>query len=139
DLASTLADGVARAALGAERFRALTLLARARLWARDREGLRTTLGDLAAMGGTGRAATAARNTLNAGLAALDGSPADAAGLYATAAAAWRELMRPLDLALCLIDWHRFAGGDTLDEARGVIERLGAGGLAPLVGNVAAVT
>jgi hypothetical protein len=48
-------------------------------------------------------------------------------------------MLPLDLALCLIDWHRFGAGDTLVEAQSVIERLGAGGLAPLVGDVAAVS
>ena len=43
------------------------------------------------------------------------------------------------LALSLIEWHRFAGGDVLAEARTVVDRLGAHGLASLIGGEAIVS
>ncbi len=138
DEAATRAEAVAGVALGAERFRALTLRARARAWDRAADELRAALADLEALHVSGRAAEATWQTLAAGLAALDGSRAAGAG-YAAAARAWRTLDLPLHLALCLLEWHRLAGGDTIDELRAVIERLAARGLEPLVDGVAAVS
>ena len=90
EAAARFAGSAAEAALGAERSRALTLLARARLWSGDREGLRATLADIGAMGGTGRAAVAARSTLNAGLNALEASDTVASEAYTAAAESWRR-------------------------------------------------
>ncbi|HET7686256.1 MAG TPA: AAA family ATPase [Candidatus Limnocylindria bacterium] len=125
------AERAAERALGAERLRALVLAAHARLWQRDLDGLRATAAAVEAMPSTGRAVGAARATLAAGIAALAGGNG-AAQRYADAARAWRDLELPLHLALCLLEWHRFAEGDTLAEAEAVLERLGARGLRSLV-------
>jgi hypothetical protein len=135
--AAALAGTVAGVALGAERFRALVLRARARAWSGAADELRVALDDLDALHVAGRAAAAARATLAAGLAALDGSRG-AGAEYAEAAAAWRALDLPLNLALCLLEWHRFAVGDTLAELHGVIDGLGARGLLPLIDEVAVI-
>jgi class 3 adenylate cyclase len=135
--AAALAVTVAGVALGAERFRALVLRARARAWSGAADELRVALDDLGALHVAGRAAAAARATLAAGLAALDGSRG-AGAEYAEAAAAWRALDLPLNLALCLLEWHRLADGDTLAELRDVIGGLGARGLLPLIDKVAVI-
>jgi hypothetical protein len=138
EAAAGLAETVGRVALGAERFRALTLRARARAWSGAADELRMAIADLDALRVSGRAAAATRATLGAALAALDG-PRDAARAdYAAAAEMWRSLELRLHLALCLLEWHRFAGGDTLDELRGAIDTIGAHGLAPLIEGVAAI-
>ena len=51
----------------------------------------------------GPAIEAGRLTIRAGIAALDGRPADALGLYREALAAWRDLGLVWDEALCGLD------------------------------------
>ena len=136
--ATVFASRAAAQSLGAERLRALVLAARVRLWDRDLNGMRAAVAAIDGMPLNGRAAVAARTTLAAGIDALGGG-GDAASRYATAATALRDLDLPLNLALCLLEWHRFGRGDTLAEARGLVERLGARGIAPLVGGVAVLS
>jgi class 3 adenylate cyclase len=134
--AATLAGRESEVTLGADRLHALTLVARARLWARDADGLRAALGQVDALRVTGRVAAVERRTLAAGLAALEGTTT-AGSSYEVAAAEWREMGLPLHLALCLLEWQWFGAGDTVAELRAVVEELGAGALARLVEEVAA--
>lgn len=129
--ASALADRAAAASLGAEQHRDYVLAARARLWAEDLPGLREAIGVIEGMRMNGRAADAAQLTLDAGAAALGGE-AGASAAYEAAAERWRDLDLPLHLALCLVEWHRFAGGDAPDHASALLNRLGASGLAAAV-------
>ncbi len=81
----------------------IPLAARAALWAGDAAAVR---GDLAALDGSefrGPGAEADRRTIRAGLAALEGRPADALALYRGAHRAWRDLGLAWDEALCGID------------------------------------
>ncbi len=125
--AQELADAAAAAMLGAEQLQTRVLAARSSLWAADVEGLEARLEGIGAVLVGGRAADAARLTLAAGLAALNGD-ATAHSAYATAAQRWRELDLPVHLALCLAEWHRFGRGDALDEATHLLDGLGAQGL-----------
>jgi class 3 adenylate cyclase len=136
-VATELAARAAAGSLGAERLRALYFGTRLRLWDRDAAGARAGLAEIDGTSTTGRAAAAARATLVAGLDALTGE-GDATTAYGSAAAAWRDLDLPLNLALCLIDWQRLGGGDTLTETRAIVDRLGAGGVRPLLGGLAVV-
>ncbi len=136
--ASAFADRAATGALGAERLRALVLAARIRLWDNDLDGARAALGAIDAAPSNGRAAGAARTTLLAGLEAMAGADGVDAR-YMAAADAWRALDLPLHLALCLLEWHWFGGGETRVETRALVERLGAHGIAPLLGGVAVVS
>ena len=138
EAAAGLAETVGRVALGAERFRALTLRARARAWSGAADELRVAIADLDALRVNGRAAAATRATLGAALVALDGPKGAAGPDYAVAAEMWRSLELRLHLALCLLEWRRFAGGDTLEELRAVIDGIGAHGLAPMIEAVAAI-
>ena len=135
--ATELATHAASGSLGAERLRALVLVTRARLWDRDVAGVRERLAAIDGVASNGRAAAAARTTLAAGLEALTGGT-DAATAYGSAAAAWRDLDLPLNLALCLLDWQRLGGGDTLAETGAIVDRLDAGGLRPLLSGPAVV-
>ena len=87
-----------QAAGGATRF-----AARAALWMRDAEGARADLDTIDAIGGHGRAMKADRLSIRAGIAALDGRPAEALSLYREALRAWRDLGLALDEALTGID------------------------------------
>jgi class 3 adenylate cyclase len=136
--AADLAARAAAASLGAERLRALVLGVRVRLWERDLAGARAAAAAVDEMPLRGRTALAARATLAAGIEAQEGE-VGAAASYAAAAATWRGLDLPLHLALCLIEAHRFADADTLVEARAVVDRLGAHGLASLIGGEALVS
>jgi class 3 adenylate cyclase/tetratricopeptide (TPR) repeat protein len=134
DEAATLATQAVADSLGAERARQAQLAVRANLWAGDREGAGDGIRTLDEAGVTGRATDAARATLEAGIAALDGDPT-AHGRYRAAAQAWRELALPLPLALCLLDAERLGGGAPADPAEcdRLLRSLGADGLARLAG------
>ncbi len=70
---------------------------------RDAEGARADLAAYEAIGGHGRAIKADRLSIRAGLAALDGRPAEALALYRDALRAWRDLGLAWDEALTAID------------------------------------
>ena len=122
--AAGLAETSSAWRLGRSASARVTLRARAERGQVPRTSCRVALDDLDALHVAGRAAAAARATLAAGLAALDGPEGCRGAEYAEAAAAWRALDLPLNLALCLLEWRRFADGDTLAELRGVIGGLG---------------
>ena len=77
--------------------------ARAALWSRDIEAVRSDLAELAASGMHGRALDADRVTIRAGIAALEGRTGDAIALYGAALRSWRDLGLVWDEALCGID------------------------------------
>ena len=136
DDARTMATSAAAQSFGAERARQLQLAARASLWLGDREGARAGLQYMDEVGVTGRATDAARATIEAGLAALDGDPT-AQNRYRAAAQSWRELALPLQLVLCLLDAQRLGGGAPSDPAEcdELLRSLGADGLAGLAEGV----
>jgi hypothetical protein len=77
--------------------------ARAALWLRDAAGARPDLAALDASGVHGRAVEADRTTIRAGIAALEGRPADAVASYRDALRSWRDLGLAWDEALAGID------------------------------------
>jgi class 3 adenylate cyclase/tetratricopeptide (TPR) repeat protein len=81
----------------------LACTARAALWAGDAAAARDDLATLDASGIHGPAIEAGRATMRAGIAALEGRPADALPLYREALRAWRDLGLPWDEALCGLD------------------------------------
>ncbi len=129
DEARDLAAAAALESLGADRFHALIVGARASVWAGDREGAAAALSEAEETQLTGRAKEAALETLRAGVAALDGDNDPAA--FERAADGWRRLELPTQLALCLIDAARLVGLRT-EELPSVIAELGARGLRGLV-------
>jgi class 3 adenylate cyclase/tetratricopeptide (TPR) repeat protein len=131
DEARRLATEAVSGSVGAERARQAQLATRSALWAADPEAARAGLGMLDDAGVSGRATDAARATLEAGMAALEGDPA-APTRYKLAAEAWRGLDLPLQLALCLLDAERTAGA-SVDPAEvdALLHGLGADGLARL--------
>jgi len=95
-----LADSTGSAANAADW---LTRAARAALWAGDAAAARADLAALDASGVHGPPVEADRRTIRAGLAALEGRPADALPLYREALRAWRDLGLAWDEALCGLD------------------------------------
>jgi tetratricopeptide (TPR) repeat protein len=81
----------------------LARAARAALWAGDGAAAMEDIAALDASGFHGPAIEADRRTIRAGLAALDGHPADALTLYREALRAWRDLGLAWDEALCGLD------------------------------------
>jgi class 3 adenylate cyclase/tetratricopeptide (TPR) repeat protein len=77
--------------------------ARAALWAGDVAAAGDDLAELDASGVHGPAIEADRRTIRAGLAALEGRPADALILYREVLRAWRDLGLVWDEALCGLD------------------------------------
>jgi tetratricopeptide (TPR) repeat protein len=77
--------------------------ARAALWAGDGAAARDDLAALDESGFNGPAIQADRRTIRAGIAALEGRPADALTLYREALRAWRDLGLAWDEALCALD------------------------------------
>ena len=134
--AARLSAEASRNAFGAERAQHLALRVRACLWSGDRGGAADGIAELAALGLAGRAAEASTATLQAGLSAVDGSPA-AAGAYRLAAEAWRSIDLPIHLALCLLDAHHLAGGgaEPPEEAVAILRSLGADAILGLVGRI----
>ncbi len=83
---------------------ALRLLgAHAALWGSDAGGAATQLAALDSTGLRLPTVEAARVTIRAGLAAVDGRPGEALGLYRDALRRWRELRLVVDEALCAVD------------------------------------
>ncbi len=77
--------------------------ARAALWAGDAAAASDDLAVLDAGGVHGPAIVADRRTIQAGITALEGRPADALTLYREALRAWRDLGLAWDEALCGLD------------------------------------
>jgi tetratricopeptide (TPR) repeat protein len=105
--------------------------ARAALWMGNGAGARDDLAQLDALGVHGPANEADRRTIRAGLAALDGRPAEALPLYREALRAWRDLGLAWDEALCGIDMATLLDPadpevrSAADSAREIFVRLGA--------------
>ena len=129
--ARMLAAQAVAASVGAERARQAQLAGRAALWLGDPDGVRGALRMLDEARVAGRATDAARATLEAGLAALEGDPS-AGTRFEDAAHAWRALGLPLQLALCHLDARRVlsspAGTADVDK---IMRDLRADGLARL--------
>ena len=122
------ADAVAADPMGINSAISLTLQARASLWLRDAEGARDALATMSQV--RGRLMAAARLTVEAGLAALDGDTDAAGGLYRQAMDAWRVLDCTLDLAMTELDVVTLLGPDHPDatvgkEAKDIFVELGA--------------
>ncbi len=109
----------------------LTRSARAALWLGDATAARTDLAGVDASGLHGPAIEADRVTLRAGIAALEGRPAEALPLYREALRAWRDLGLAWDEALCGVDMATLldpADPDVraaADAAREILVRLEA--------------
>jgi class 3 adenylate cyclase/tetratricopeptide (TPR) repeat protein len=82
---------------------ALPPAARAALWMGDGGAARDDLAAIDASGFHGLAIEADRWTIRAGIAALEGRPADALSLYREALRSWRDLGLAWDEALCGLD------------------------------------
>jgi class 3 adenylate cyclase/tetratricopeptide (TPR) repeat protein len=110
---------------------ALPRAARSALWAGDPDAARADLAALHASGVHGPAVEADRRTIRAGLAALEGPPADALPLYREAIRGWRDLGLAWDEALCGIDMASLLDPadsevrTAADAAREILVRLGA--------------
>jgi class 3 adenylate cyclase/tetratricopeptide (TPR) repeat protein len=110
---------------------ALPKAARSALWAGDAAAARADLAALDASGVHGPAVEADRRTIRAGLAALEGRPADALLLYREALRGWRDLGLAWDEALCAIDMATLLDAAdpevraALDVARETLVRVGA--------------
>jgi class 3 adenylate cyclase/tetratricopeptide (TPR) repeat protein len=122
------AEAVSADPTGINSPRALAIQARACLWLRDAEGARTALAEMKAF--RGRRVAAARLTVEAGLAALEGRVEESADAYREAIEAWRALECTLDLALCELDLVLLLGPAHPDataakEARDIFTQLGA--------------
>ncbi|MGH8987103.1 MAG: ATP-binding protein, partial [Acidimicrobiales bacterium] len=118
---------------------ALGILGRSSVWQRDAAGARETLERTRSF--HGRWTLAARATIGAGLAALEGVGAEAASRFRDAAALWRPLDVPLDLALCGMDAALLLApedqpSELVDEALRVLEELGA---APFLAQLTSAT
>ncbi len=109
-------------------------LGRAALWAGDVERLEAAIETIAGSGLRGRTVSAFLATFRAGLEALQGQPGVALDRYADAAALWRRLDLPFQLALCQLEGARLlpdglAGTESMaDEARTILVGLGADAL-----------
>ena len=79
------------------------LAARCALLSRELDGAREEFAQVDGIGRRGRAIDAARTTIRAGLAALDGHPHDALTRYREALRVWRDLGLVWDEALCAIE------------------------------------
>ncbi|MGZ8527373.1 MAG: adenylate/guanylate cyclase domain-containing protein, partial [Candidatus Limnocylindrales bacterium] len=107
------------------------LTARAALWAGDVDRLRRAVDEVKAYGAHGRWLSAMITTLTAGLEARTGDAAAAVDRYSTAAAAWRSLGVPLQLAFCQLEAARLLSqgsaeaADAAAEARTILASLGA--------------
>jgi len=110
---------------------AVPLAARAALWARDATGARAALDRLNATMYRGAALALDKQSIEAGIAALEGRTAEALALYREALRGWRTLGCAWDEALAAVDMARLLGpGEpdvkaAADWARETLTRLGA--------------
>jgi class 3 adenylate cyclase/tetratricopeptide (TPR) repeat protein len=109
----------------------LARAARAALWAKNAIAAKDDVEALDESGFHGPAIETDRLTIRAGIAALDGRPADALGLYREALAAWRDLGLLWDEALCgldmaeLLDPGEPAVRSAIDRSRDILVQLEA--------------
>ena len=109
-------------------------LGRAALWADATDRLEVAIDTIAGSGLHGRTVSAFLATLRAGLAARRGDPQAALDGYGDAAALWRRLDLPFQLALCQLEGARLLpegspGVDGMaEEARTILVGLGADAL-----------
>lgn len=113
---------------GSNSAQALSIQAHAALWRRDLAGAEAALSGMENF--RGRWMKAVRRTTEAGVAALRGRVDDAVVAYGEAAAAWRDLRTPFDLALCGLDAAFLLDeadrpAELVAEARQVLTRIGA--------------
>ncbi len=105
--------------------------ARCALWLGDGAAAAADLEELEGSGFHGPAIEADRRTIQAGLAALSGRPAEALPLYREALRAWRDLGLAWDEALCGIDMATLLDPtdpevrSAADSCREILIRLGA--------------
>ncbi len=107
---------------------ALGIAARAALWLGNLDDLRGVYSQMQRV--RGRAMAAQRRTTEAGIAALEGHPDEAAATYLDAIERWRAVDSVLDLGLCELDLVQVLGGDHVDatvakEARDIFSQIGA--------------
>jgi class 3 adenylate cyclase/tetratricopeptide (TPR) repeat protein len=108
---------------------ALSVAGRAALWLGDQVKAREALAAMEVF--RGRWMRAVMATVEAGLAALDGTPEESLSGYRRAIEAWRVLETPLDLALCGVDMGTLLGmdhpevADAVEESKAILERLEA--------------
>jgi len=133
--AGRLADSQRRAEAAAriEFFHPISapLAARAALWAGDGEAARRILDGLKASAYRGAALANDKATIQAGLAAIDGRPAEALAAYREVNRTWRSLRLAFDEALTGLDMVQLLDRDdpevraVADASRTIFERLGA--------------
>jgi len=105
--------------------------ARTALWDGDVEDARTDLAALDATGVHGSVVEMRRTTIRAGLAALEGRPADAMPLFREALSGWRDVGLPWDEALTGIDMATLLDPSdpyvrtVAESTRDILVRLGA--------------
>ncbi|MDP9225349.1 MAG: hypothetical protein M3P18_16195, partial [Actinomycetota bacterium] len=105
--------------------------ARAALWAGNLAGAVEALEGLEERNLYGPWIDRSRNTLRAGILALEGSRDEATALFLSASKAWREMEAPFDLALSQLDFVTLIESDDPDrqaaaeEARDIFTKLGA--------------
>jgi hypothetical protein len=110
---------------------AYSLAGHAALWAGNLDRAVYVSDHLNRLGVRGQWVDASRRSLEAGIAALSGSPAEAAAGFAEATRMLRDHDMPLDLAFCLMDEavtlgvSDGAGRNAADEARKLLTDLGA--------------
>jgi class 3 adenylate cyclase/tetratricopeptide (TPR) repeat protein len=110
---------------------ALAGAARSALWMSDVAGAADELAALDASGVHGPAVETDRKTIRAGIAALDGRPAEAITIYREALRAWRDLGLAWDEALCGLDMATLLDPSepevlaAAESAREILVRLGA--------------
>ena len=110
---------------------ALAGAARSALWMGDVAGAADELAALDASGVHGPAVETDRKTIRAGIAALDGRPAEAITIYREALRAWRDLGLAWDEALCGLDMATLLDPSepevlaAAESAREILVRLGA--------------
>jgi class 3 adenylate cyclase/tetratricopeptide (TPR) repeat protein len=123
-----------RTGLSTSLVESAALTARAALWAGDLDRLERAIDEVKAYGAHGRWLAVMVATLSAGLEARNGDLARAADGYLAAAAAWRVLDAPFQLALCQVEAARLLAegsgeaGHAADEARTILAGLGASAL-----------
>jgi predicted ATPase len=110
---------------------ALARSARCALWAANTSAAIEDLKAVDATGFHGSAIEADRQTVRAGIAALEGRPVEALGLYREALAAWRDVGLAWEEALCGLDMAQLLDPAepevraALDGARDILVRLEA--------------